>query len=63
MSLLAGSDLSKCNIVAYTDGNRLKIGTEFAGTMIIAPKEIENYPDATILICAMRYAAEIEGKL
>jgi len=63
MSLLAGSDLSKCNIIAYTDGNRLKIGTEFEGTTIIAPKELENYPDATILICAMRYAADIEKEI
>lgn len=63
MSLLASTKLPECNIIAFTDGNRLKIGTEFEGTTIIAPKELGNYPDARILICAMRYAADIEKEI
>lgn len=63
MSLLAGSDLSKCNIIAYADGNRLKIGTRFGGTEVIAPEKIKDYPDATILICAMKYADDIQEEI
>lgn len=63
MFLLSESELSKCNIVAYADGNKLKVGKKFGETSVIAPEEIKNYPDATVFICAMKYAEEIENTL
>lgn len=63
MSLLASTALGKCNIVAFTDGNRLKVGTLVHGMSVISPEEIRQYPDATILICAMKYGQEIKEKI
>lgn len=60
MSLLGSTQLSECNIVAFVDGNPLKVGTEICGRTVIAPSEIRRYPNATIAICAMKHAEEIK---
>ncbi len=63
MSLLASTNLASCNIVAFTDGNPLKLGTYINGMKIVSPESIKSYPDATILICAMKYEQVIKNKI
>lgn len=63
MSLLASTVLDKCNIVAFADGNPLKVGTSILGMPVIAPEDVGCYPDAAILICAMKYGPQIRGKI
>ena len=63
MSLFASTDLQKCNIAAFVDGNPLKVGNIIYDRVILAPEEVKNYPDATILICAMQYSLEIKSRI
>jgi len=63
MSLLASSDLSSCSIVAIADGNPLKTGMRINGMEVISPETIKNYPEATIMICAMQTSQEIKSKI
>lgn len=60
MSLLASTKLQKCNIVAFVDGNPLKVGTVICDRVVIAPNEIQHYPEAVIAICAMKFVGEIK---
>lgn len=61
MSLLASTELSKCNIVAFVDGNPLKVGAVICDRTVIAPEDIRHYPEAVIAICAMKFADEIKN--
>lgn len=63
MTLLGSTRLSQCNIVAFTDGNPLKIGTRINGKATIAPQELGHYPDAVIMISAMKWADEIRSRI
>lgn len=63
MSLLASTALGKCDIVTFADGNPLKVGTFIHDRPVISPEEIRHYPDAAILICAMKYGQEIKDKI
>lgn len=63
MSLLASTALGKCGIAAFVDGNPLKVGTSIHGMSVISPEEVRRYPDAAILICAMKYGREIKSKI
>ncbi len=63
MSLLASTKLSQCNIVAFTDGNPLKIGMCINKKAIIAPQDLSHYPDAVIAISAMKYVEEIKTRI
>lgn len=59
MSLLSNTALKDCNIVAFVDGNQMKIGRMFNNMTIESPSNITQYPHATILVCANIYAADI----
>lgn len=63
MSLLAETDLMKCNIVALVDGNPLKHGIELAGKKILSPERLRDFPDAEIVISVMQYATEIRESI
>lgn len=63
MSLLASTVLGKCNIAAFADGNPLKVGSSMHGVSVISPEKIRHYPNAVILICAMKYGQAIKGKI
>lgn len=60
MQMLASTDLAKCNILTFVDGNHLKVGTSLRGITVHAPAAIRDYPEATILVCAMKYGVEIK---
>lgn len=61
MSLLASTELSKCNIVAFVDGNPLKVGAVICDRTVISPEDIRHYPEAVIAICAMKFVDEIKN--
>ncbi len=63
MSLLASTKLSQCNIIAFTDGNPLKVGITINEKTVVAPEDLDHYPDAVIAICAMKYVEEIKTRI
>jgi len=63
MSLLASTKLSQCNIVAFTDENPLKIGICINEKAIIAPQDLGHYPNAVIVISAMKYVDAIKTRI
>ncbi len=63
MSLLASTKLSKCNIVAFTDGNPLKVGTFINGIPVVAPQDLTRYPDAVIAVSAMKFTRDIKNNI
>lgn len=63
MSLYAQTDLSKCNIVAYIDNNKIKQGTNFLGKSVYSDEYIESNKNVDIFICAMAYKNEIVNQI
>lgn len=60
MSLLAETDLARCNIVALVDSNPLKHGIKLAGKTILPPQRLRDFPDASIIVSAMQHTMEIQ---
>lgn len=63
MSLLASTKLSECNVIAFTDGNPLKVGAYINGKPVVAPQDLVRYPDAVIVISAMKFTREIKNNI
>lgn len=62
MNLLTTTDLNKCNIIAYTDNNKSKIGTIFNNKYIISPEKLSKIT-GTIVIASMLYSKDIEKQI
>lgn len=60
MQLLTSTDLAQCKILTFVDGNHLKVGTSIHGIKVLAPAAIRDYPEATVLVCAMKFGQEIK---
>ena len=60
MQLLVATDLAKCNILTFVDGNYLKVGTSINGIKVQSPAIIRDYPEAAVLVCAMKFGQEIQ---
>lgn len=59
MSLYAYTELSKCNIVAYIDNNKLKQGKKFLGKDVYSSEFLMENIQCDVLICVMTYANDI----
>lgn len=62
MSLIATTDLMKCNIHGFIDNNKIKQGREMYGYTIYSPEYLRN-KNYLILICSMQNGEEIRVQL
>lgn len=62
MSLIATTDLLKCNILGFVDNNKIKQGRKMYGYTIYSPEFLRNR-ECTILICSMLNGLEIQEQL
>lgn len=63
MYLLSNTALSDCNIVAFIDGNHMKVGSKFHEIIVESPSDIIKYPQATIFVCANIYSGDIVKRI
>lgn len=61
MWLLANTRMNALKIEAFIDNNPTKVGKMLYGKRIISVEELKQ--DVPILICAMKYSADIENQI
>jgi len=59
LRLLAESTLGQANIVAFVDGNPRYHGCQVLNRPVLAPKVLQDYPNAAVLISSRAYQEEI----
>lgn len=59
MSLQGYTELSKCNIVAYIDNNKLKQSEKFLGKKVYSSDFLRKNTQYDVLVCVMTYASDI----
>lgn len=63
MSLLSETKLDQCNILFADDSNPIKVGKKLKNMRILSVEEIKRFPNAVIVICAIKYLKDIKWKI
>jgi SAM-dependent methyltransferase len=63
LRLLAESSLGQANIIAFVDKNPRYHGCHVLNLPVLAPKALQDYPDAAVLISTRAYQEEIASEI